>query len=153
MGLDTSHDAWHGAYSSFNTWRTKIAEIAGFPPLELMQGFYSDNGEYPSIWVLIDYKYPLGNEIDMASIRRLRERLPIKWDLFEKHPLIELLTHSDCEGHINYGACGKIATELERLLQSLEEDEITKFPYKERTKQFIEGCKLAHKNKEKLEFH
>lgn len=25
MGLDTSHDCWHGAYSSFNTFRKRLA--------------------------------------------------------------------------------------------------------------------------------
>lgn len=30
MGLDTSHDAWHGAYSSFNRFRTNIASAIGF---------------------------------------------------------------------------------------------------------------------------
>ena len=28
MGLDTSHGAWHGAYSSFKRWRDKITEVA-----------------------------------------------------------------------------------------------------------------------------
>lgn len=39
MGLDTTHDCWHGAYSAFHRWRTKIAEVAGYPPLDSMQGF------------------------------------------------------------------------------------------------------------------
>jgi len=29
MGLDTSHDAWHGPYSSFNRFRHEIAEAIG----------------------------------------------------------------------------------------------------------------------------
>ena len=47
MGLDTSHNAWHGAYSAFMTWRKKIAHLAGFPPLELMEGFYYENDHNP----------------------------------------------------------------------------------------------------------
>ena len=43
MGLDVSHDAWHGAYSSFMRFREKLAKIAGFPPLQKMKGFTSDN--------------------------------------------------------------------------------------------------------------
>lgn len=39
MGLDISHDTWHGAYSSFMRWRRKIAEIAGYPELDKMYGF------------------------------------------------------------------------------------------------------------------
>ena len=39
MGLDTSHDAWHGSYSTFNEWRTLVAAAAGFRPLREMRGF------------------------------------------------------------------------------------------------------------------
>ena len=30
MGLDTTHNAWHGAYSAFNRWRGFLAELVGF---------------------------------------------------------------------------------------------------------------------------
>lgn len=39
MGLDTSHDAWHGSYGGFHLWRIRVAEAAGFPPLDEMDGF------------------------------------------------------------------------------------------------------------------
>lgn len=42
MGLDTTHDAWHGPYSSFNEWRRQIAKAAGMPPLNDMEGFGGD---------------------------------------------------------------------------------------------------------------
>ncbi len=38
MGLDTTHDCWHGPYSSFNRWRTQLAAEIGLP-LPLMEGF------------------------------------------------------------------------------------------------------------------
>jgi len=44
MGLDTTHDCWSGAYSSFNRWRTKLAEVAGFGALREYEGF-TDNGK------------------------------------------------------------------------------------------------------------
>ena len=28
MGLDCSHNAWHGAYSAFMRWRQKLADVA-----------------------------------------------------------------------------------------------------------------------------
>jgi hypothetical protein len=34
MGLDTSHNAWHGPYSSFNEFRRAVARAAGFVPLD-----------------------------------------------------------------------------------------------------------------------
>lgn len=154
MGLDISHDTWHGAYSAFMTWRTKIAHLAGFPPLELMEGYYSTDDHNP--FVLLDYKYPKGDELDMAALRRIKKRLPIKWDLFEKHPLFELLTHSDCDGYINYSKCGNIADELEKLLPLLEkeEDQCGHIGnWKVKTETFITGLRLAVKNKERLRFH
>lgn len=157
MGLDTTHGAWHGAYSSFMSWRIKIAEVAGFPPLELMEGFYSSNQDIGTRnpFILLEYRYPLGDELDMAALRRIKQRLPIKWQLLEKHPLYMLLRHSDCDGHINYGACGKIADELEKLLPLLSDEHVGGHigNYYDKTKDFIAGCRLANKNKERLEFH
>jgi hypothetical protein len=30
MGLDTTHDCWHGSYGGFNRWRNAIAAAAGY---------------------------------------------------------------------------------------------------------------------------
>lgn len=42
MGLDTTHDCWHGAYSRFMQWRIELAKAAGMPPLRDMRGFSGD---------------------------------------------------------------------------------------------------------------
>jgi hypothetical protein len=39
MGLDTSHDCWHGPYSSFGNWRTALCEVAGYGRLGDYDGF------------------------------------------------------------------------------------------------------------------
>lgn len=154
MGLDTTHNAWHGAYSAFNTWRKKIAEVAGFPPLELMEGFYDpippNERHLPTLYPGI----VMGNEYSF-NLKELDKRLPIKWDCLKPSPLHELLCHSDCDGYLNWGACGKIANELQKLLPLLpDEDAGGHIGYwKEKTQQFIDGCRLAHKKKEKLQFH
>lgn len=44
MGLDTTHDCWHGAYSAFNRWRTALCEVAGYGDLSQRDGF---GGEIP----------------------------------------------------------------------------------------------------------
>lgn len=41
MGLDTSHNAWHGPYSSFNSWREEIAKLFNIS-LRDMYGFGGD---------------------------------------------------------------------------------------------------------------
>ena len=39
MGLDTTHNCYHGSYSSFGLWRKKISVVAGFGELDLRVGF------------------------------------------------------------------------------------------------------------------
>ena len=129
MGLDTTHNAWHGGYSAFMQWRTKIAQIAGYPPLRQMQGFGGYMGEPEGI---------------------------IDWDSMTNKPLNYLLSHSDCDGHIPPVMCGKIADELEKLLPLLksEPDQMGHIGnWVDKTKQFIEGLRLANTEKENLEFH
>lgn len=46
MGLDTSHDCWHGAYSEFMRYRTTLAALVGIN-LESMRGF-GGSQEWPS---------------------------------------------------------------------------------------------------------
>lgn len=47
MGLDTTHDCWHGAYSSFMRWRVKLhAAITGLPAThESLEGAWA-RGDY-----------------------------------------------------------------------------------------------------------
>jgi hypothetical protein len=39
MGLDASHDCWHGPYSAFNDWRTALCAVAGYGDLRSREGF------------------------------------------------------------------------------------------------------------------
>lgn len=57
MGLDTSHDCWHGGYISFMAWRQSIAKAAGLPDLMMMQDYGGSipwNSEDP-LTVLLDH--------------------------------------------------------------------------------------------------
>jgi hypothetical protein len=54
MGLDTSHDCWHGPYSSFNRWRMAICKAAGLGSLNDRIGF---GGSIP--WTERDGLIPL----------------------------------------------------------------------------------------------
>ncbi len=151
MGLDTTHDAWHGSYGSFNSWRTWLAQQIGIP-LELMQGFYYDgNGYGTNMFTLLEHKFPQGDEIEMSSIRRFKQILPLKWEAFKPSPLHILLNHSDCDGHITWKNCGKIAKELKKILSTIDMKS-NDYMYK-KTEDFINGCELAFNEKENLEFH
>lgn len=156
MGLDTSHNAWHGAYSAFMRWRQELAKVAGLPPLNLMEGFYSpvdaaSFGGSPTIYVGMG----ASNELARNSVKRLEDSLPIKWDCLKPSPLHELLYHSDCDGNISASSCGPIADELEKLLPLLPDKDAGGHigHWREKTQEFIDGLRRASTANEPLDFH
>lgn len=150
MGLDTSHGCWHGAYSAFMRWRQEIASVAGLPPLELMQGFYTplSSNDLPTLY----YGTPTR---DTDYLRHLERRLPIKWSSLKPSPLHKLLNHSDCEGIIESRDCKPIADALTKLLPRLPDGDAGGHigNWRDKTKAFITGLRLAAKNKESVKFH
>jgi hypothetical protein len=48
MGLDTSHDCWHGSYVLFRVWRTDIARALNID-LDKMEGHTKEDVE-PILW-------------------------------------------------------------------------------------------------------
>jgi len=83
MGLDISHGCWHGAYSAFMRWREKISQVAGLPPLALMEGFYEplDNHtlNLPTLYHGVDNSQDrcLKNLDINCSFRKLRGFNPV----------------------------------------------------------------------------
>lgn len=157
MGLDTTHNAWHGAYSAFMRWRKEIARAAGIPPLELMEGFFtpqrkeSDSfGQIPTF-----YLGPRVDDLTASSIKRLEERLPIMWDSLKPSPLHELLYHSDCDGEIPAESCGPIADALEALLPNMATGDAGGHigDWTKKTQQFIDGLRAAAAKGEPVGFH
>ena len=150
MGLDCSHNCWHGAYSAFMRWRKEIAKVAGLPPLELMEGFYQplNASGLPTLYFgLGTRKENYLDEIDKA--------LPIKWDCLKPSPLHKLLYHSDCDGEIAAEDCGPIADELEKLLPLFPQGDGGGHigNWRDKTQTFIDGLKLAASKNEAVDFH
>lgn len=153
MGLDTTHDAWHGAYSAFMRWRQELCVAAGLPPLELMEGFFDiDRAVIGNpFW----RSYEVDKEKGYDGVNSIWARLPIKWDCLKPDPLYELLNHSDCEGSIPWKSCAGIADSLERLLPNLPDGggggHIGN--WRDKTATFIAGLRAASAANEDLEFH
>lgn len=150
MGLDTTHGAWHGAYSAFHRWRVELAKLAGLPPLELMDGYY-DNDHFS----LLEYAHPNPDDLAMSRLRRLKEELPLKWEALKPDGLHILLLHSDCEGTLKASECKKIADSLTKLIPKIPEDmdlggHIGNM--RQKTQTFIDGCMEAYNAKEKMRF-
>lgn len=152
MGLDTSHDCWHGSYGAFHRWRCEIASAAGLPPLELMEGFYEplDSHNLPTLYHGINTR-----EKDENNLTRVDAQLPIAWDCLKPSPLHELLHHSDCDGEIPWESCGKIADSLAELLPKLPTGEAGGHigNWRDKTSTFIDGLRKAHAAKENVDFH
>lgn len=153
MGLDTTHGAFHGAYSAFNRLRQAICRAAGgsFPYHE----YNPDDFPPHKLGVPPDSPHvePMANNRWYVPDYVSREEWP---------GLYIFLEHEDCEGSISPADCVKIANDLEKLLPALE-----KFPeafghlgrpenggsYVGATRLFIGGCRLAASRGETLEFH
>lgn len=149
MGLDITHDAWHGAYSAFARWREKLAEVVGIP-LDLMEGHYSDGDDYLYAGIV-----PGSNTSILASrMKAMEALLPLKWGLLKPDILHELLHHSDCDGELAPEICEPLANRLEELLPLLNGDGGGHIGnYREKTQKFINGLRLAASLGEAVEFH
>ena len=147
MGLDVSHDCWHGAYSAFMRWRTKLAEVAGLPPLNLMEGFYTE--AEPGSFVACF------SQRDRESGDFMYPGLPIRWDCLKPDPLHALLHHSDCDGEIAAEVCLVIAERLMQLLPLLPDEEAPGHigNWRAKTQAFIDGLRAAHAAGEPVNFH
>ena len=86
MGLDTTHDCWHGSYSSFNEWRREIEKASGFEDVDYQayewfnfQGMWESATPSDGILILLvhsdcdGYIFP-GDQERLAD--RLEELLP-----------------------------------------------------------------------------
>lgn len=91
MGLDTTHDCWHGPYSQFNRWREHLHVLITNDPLGLDGWDAVCRGKAP-------------NPYEDQSV-----------------PINVLMMHSDCDGEIAAEMCGPIADALEALLPKMPE--------------------------------
>lgn len=76
MGLDTTHDAWHGTYSSFNKFRTEMAKLIGMD-LQKMEGFGGNipfNQFKDDLTILLDHS-DCDGEISPEDRKKLSIRL------------------------------------------------------------------------------
>jgi len=144
MGLDTTHDCWHGAYSAFNRWRNTLAEVAGYTFHKDPEGF----GSSPYIdWGNIEAT--IGRDLFGKW-----KNIPVRPD-GTPDPLIILLAHSDCEGELQVEFLDAIADRLEELLpQLIDVPGGGHIPnYVDKTQKFITGLRLASSENEPVEFH
>lgn len=146
MGLDTTHDAFHGAYSAFNSLRQEVAAVIG--------------GSYPPHW-LRAYGGELARDKDGYPITDLsldHDRIYLPTSVTKTMPgMVEFLMHSDCEGEISPEMCVKVADDLESILPEMPEGGAghiaARGGYREVLRKFIAGCRAAAAEGVPLGFH
>jgi hypothetical protein len=138
MGLDTTHDCWHGAYSAFSRWRQKIAKAAGYAVWNVK---YDDGITIPT--VMLDW----GHIPDGAMMG--------EWDKPQSDPLVYLIAHCDCEGIIKPEQAGPLAARLREIVPLLPDEDNGGHigNWRAKTMQFIEGLEDAVAKGENVEFH
>ena len=133
MGLDCSHDAFHGAYSAFNRLRQEVAGAMG--------GSYPLHSEHDKAkYGLDDHSWYWGPGFSDDT-----------------HPgLAEFLSHSDCDGDISPEMCILVADELEALLPRIRDGGDGHLErvggYRGALERLIAGCRRAAAAGENLEF-
>lgn len=140
MGLDTSHDCWHGAYSAFTVWRNAVAEAAGYAVWPVQ---WHDKVCRPTI--MIDWGH-------IASENP--GHLLGEWNTSPADPLFVLFAHQDCEGVIHPQHAGPLADRLEEVYPHLEAVEGWQLEHlQNRTRKFIDGLRRAVAANEDVDFH
>jgi len=148
MGLDISPGVWSGAYGAFSRWRHMLAEAAGYEVAEVVTEVISSPGR-------MDYKSTRPTVlIDWGHIKP--ENYEGVWAKADEpaDPLILLIAHSDCDGHLTPRHARLLADRLEELLPLLP-DEIMPGHIGDlhaKTRIFIDGCRAAHKANQRLRF-
>ena len=138
MGLDTTHDCWHGSYMAFGRWRNELARVAGYTVGTL------------------SYKDGWKNEVPLVDWGHLAtdETLAGKWPETPDDPLIVLIVHSDCDGCIYPEQAQALADRLEELLPLLPREDGGGHigNWQDKTQHFITGLRKAFADYEAVEF-
>jgi hypothetical protein len=139
MGLDTSHDCWHGSYITFGHWRNAIAVAAGYAVYDVMTG-HSPGRAHPKPTVMLDWGH-LGTRAHLLG----------EWEETPSDPLLVLIVHADDEGWILKEQAAPLADRMEALLPLIPED--NGYEYRTRAERFIAGLRLAVERGESVVFH
>lgn len=135
MGLDTTHDCWHGPYSAFGRWR-----------------------EWLNLFVM-QARGEAGDERakEIAGMGATREAIMRAWD--EGHyddesvPINVLMGHSDCDGEIPAKMCGPLADALQEIIDKRMPARALYDEKRPATERFIAGLRRAAEAGEPVGFY
>lgn len=131
MGLDTTHDCWHGPYGAFNQWRCALHML-----IQVDRGQQDDLG-------LDGYEH-------LIQGTHPRWAWPAPYD--KGDPLDVLMSHSDCDGEIEHAACLPLADALQGIADRRMPARALYDRWRPATDRFIAGLRKAHAAGENVEF-
>lgn len=140
MGLDTTHDCWHGPYSMFHRWRSELHYLLTGDHLG-RGGYDASMNEKPGAmpWPYAgDAPLPLGPNLEPC-----RDRLEV---------MRVLMAHSDCDGEITPDACGPLADALQILVDHKMPQRAVYDMMRPATERFIAGLRRAAEAGEAVRF-
>lgn len=132
MGLDTSHDAWHGAYGSFGHFRNQIAKQIGL--IKEDEELYKDNS--------VDWEY----------YSRIHPQYMGIWVEEPEDPIMYLLCHADHDGIIHNRHLLPLANRLNEVLAE-SGGAFERWTGENYLRQFIDGLLRAYLEDDHIDFH
>lgn len=134
MGLDTTHDCWHGPYSAFMRWRQWLNYYIAL-----------DRAEASADWKEISFMGATREAINSAWNRQLYADQSV--------PLNVLMAHSDCDGEIAAEVCAPLADALQSLVDRRMPPRALYDEQRPATERFIAGLRAAAAANESVGFH
>lgn len=150
MGLDTTHNAWHGSYSGFARFRNEIATAIGWGHEDNSFGsttYSIPEGRVPEQAAPVDEEVTTDGETYTIEWGKHYDNTVWlgHWDTDPEDVIDVLMVHSDCEGIIPWRFCEPLADRLMTI--KLPE------PWQDYLVQFATGLMLAHMQHEDVGFH
>jgi len=131
MGLDTSHDCWHGPYSQFMRWRERLHVI-------IMRD--RRDGMGPVAFDAQPWSCAQCHTYEECARSNDDKLWPY---VSETDPLDVLMSHSDCDGEISASLCGPMADALQDLVNRKMPARGVYDDIRPATERFIAGLRRA----------
>lgn len=146
MGLDTTHDCWHGAYSGFAMFREIVGRAAGLPYREASKQYGDGIRHTLDIdWEQITSDQIAGDWAEPPCITRVGYEPPLT------DPALYLLIHSDCDGKLRCKYLKELKARLEDLAPKF--NELADDYCEGSLDRFIKGLGEAIAKGDDVEFH
>ena len=151
MGLDTTHDCWHGAYSGFGLFREMVGRAAGLPYRIAKQQHRDGVTRY----VLdVDWDNVTPDQIagKWGKVIPTWQRPDDIYGVAIHDPVLYLLIHSDCDGKLHRKYLPELKERLEEIEPTYERMTANDDYLRGRLRAFINGLEAAIEQDQHVKF-